>query len=161
MKGIKIGVSAFTWIASLVGVVVVALIMMNWESAYDDMDALYVLSNVPSISAPLGVGVNETYFLLLLAVVAWAVFWVVGFVLKPKAAIKSLISMVGIIVIMLFSVYVLGDSSFDPNWVNESERADYTDSFVKWISGGLMMTVVLAAIAVLALIYLEVNKIFK
>ncbi|NNE56201.1 MAG: hypothetical protein HKN32_09280 [Flavobacteriales bacterium] len=156
MKGIKIGLSAFTWLVALVGIVVCALLIVRWDAAWDDMTAFYIMDNIPEVALPLGIGMIETYVLLVVAAAAMIIFMVVDALLKPKVGMRLGVGIVGILIVLLFSVYVLGDSSYDPKWADDP----MTSGEVQWISGGLMMTLVLGLIAIVSLVLLEVKKIF-
>jgi len=157
MKGVKIALSVFTWAASIAGVVVCMLLMVRWNSDWENWSTLEVMRDLPEIMMPLVTGMNITYALMGVAVIAVLGFAIAGMIIKPKAGIKSLVGIAVVTVILLVSIYGLGGNT-DPWW---EVKYNLTSSTMQWISGGLIMSYIMGALAILALLFLEVNKLFK
>ncbi len=102
------------------------------------------------------IGLYLAYGLLILAVLAALVFPIMYIAKNPGESKYSLISIAIIIVIFLIG-YVLstGDTSgiFEKYGINPSQ--------FKVIGGGLIVVYVLAAIAVVSLIYSEIKSLFR
>jgi len=157
MKGIKIALSVLTWLASVSGIVICLLLMVRWNTDWESWSTLEVMRDLPEIMVPLVTGMTITYALLALAVFAVLAFAVVGMIMKPKAGVKSLIGIGVVAVILLVSIFGLGGGT-DPWW---EQKYDLTANTMQWINGGLMMAYIMGVLAILALVYLEVNKLFK
>jgi hypothetical protein len=97
------------------------------------------------------------YILIGLAVLFALLFPVIRMVTSPKNALKTLIGVVGMVVLVGI-MYLLAS---DEVLVITRENPDNVPSTLKWVGAGLNTMYVMFIAAVLAILYSEINKAFK
>lgn len=158
MKGIKIGLDVVKALVILITSILAIMIASNWDSAMEESGWLYVLNNEPSVASPLGGILTIFWILLIICVVAAVVFGIWAVVQNPKKNVRALIGIGLVVLIGLISYYGLADTTL-PSKLSVDEMP--TDSMVKTVTSGITMFYILGFLAIGALLYLEVSKIFK
>lgn len=97
------------------------------------------------------------YILIGLAVLFALLFPIIRMVTNPKNALKTLIGVVGMVVLVGI-MYLLAS---DEVLVITRENPDNVPSTLKWVGAGLNTMYVMFIAAVLAILYSEINKAFK
>lgn len=97
------------------------------------------------------------YILIGLAVLFALLFPIIRMVTSPKNALKTLIGVVGMVVLVGI-MYLLAS---DEVLVITRENPDNVPSTLKWVGAGLNTMYVMFVAAVLAILYSEINKAFK
>jgi hypothetical protein len=97
------------------------------------------------------------YILIGLAVLFALLFPIIRMVTSPKNALKTLIGVVGMVVLVGI-MYMLAS---DEVLVITRENPDNVPSTLKWVGAGLNTMYVMFIAAVLAILYSEINKAFK
>jgi hypothetical protein len=97
------------------------------------------------------------YILIGLAVLFALLFPIIRMVTNPKNALKTLIGVVGMVVLVGI-MYMLAS---DEVLVITRENPDNVPSTLKWVGAGLNTMYVMFIAAVLAILYSEINKAFK
>ncbi len=98
-------------------------------------------------------GIIIAYILLAVAVLAAIVFPIIHFIQHPKNAKRALVGIVALIVVVGISYALSSD-------VNPS-KMEITPEAVKQVDTGLFAFYILAALAIISLVYSEVSKFFK
>ncbi len=98
-------------------------------------------------------GIIIAYILLAVAVLAAVVFPVIQLVRSPKNAKQALIG-VGALIVVVGISYALGSGDNPSNM-------DITEEAARQVDTGLFAFYILAAVAVLSLVYSEVAKLLK
>ncbi len=98
-------------------------------------------------------GIIIAYVLLAVAVLAAIVFPIIHFIQHPKNAKRALIGIVALVAVIGIS-YALS-SDVIPS------KMDITPEAAKQVDTGLFAFYILAALAIISLIYSEVSKFFK
>ncbi len=157
MKGLKIGLDVVKGLVIFLGAVLAIMIASNWDGSYADSGWKFVLENVPDVTNPLNIMLAITWIVLLICVVAAAAFGILAVVQNPKKNVRALAGIGLVVVIGLIAYYGMADTSLPRNL----SEAPPGDSMLKIISSGISMFYVLALLAIVALLYLEVSKLFK
>lgn len=97
------------------------------------------------------------YFLLGLAALFTILFPLAHLVMNPKNSIKIFIAL-GLMVIIAIIAYSVSQVGFTELKLAKLET---TADTAKYVGAGLIFTYILAAIAVLAIIYASISKLFK
>ena len=97
------------------------------------------------------------YFLLIFTVVIIILFPIASIIMNPKNSIKIFISL-GVMVVLAIISYYLSQVNFTEL---QLEKLETTASTVKYVGAGLIFTYILAAMAVLSIIYASISRIFK
>ena len=97
------------------------------------------------------------YFLLIFTVVIIILFPIASIIMNPKNSIKIFISL-GVMVVLAIISYYLSQVKFTEL---QLEKLETTASTVKYVGAGLIFTYILAAMAVLSIIYASISRIFK
>ena len=98
------------------------------------------------------------YFLFVLTVALTLIFALVNIFTNPGGAKKALISIVGIGVLIVIAYFLASDQVLD---IPGYEGTGNNPSTLKWVGTGLITTYILAGIAFLAILYVEITRIFK
>jgi hypothetical protein len=93
------------------------------------------------------------YFLVIFT----AVITIAFLILNPKNSIKIFIG-IGLMVVIAIIAYSLSTVGFNDL---QLEKFGITSSTAKYVGAGLIFTYILAALAVLAIIYASISRIFK
>ena len=157
MKGLKIGLDVVKGLVIFLGAVFSIMIASAWDSTYAESGWKYVLDNVPDVTNPLSMMLAITWIVLAICIVAALGFGIKAVAQNPKKNVRALGGIALVIVIGLVAYYGIGDTSLPRNL----SEAPPNDSMLKIISSGLTMFYVLALLAIVALLYLEVSKLFK
>lgn len=102
---------------------------------------------------------NITLVALALCVIAALGFGILFFLTNIKQRLTTLLGIVGFVVIGLISFYVLADGTVLKAY--ETGGVTVTEGESIFAGGGIYMTYILGAIALGAIIWAEVSKIFK
>ncbi len=97
------------------------------------------------------------YFLVIFTAVITILFPLANIIMNPRNSIKIFIS-IGLMVVIAIIAYSLSQVSFTDL---KLEKLDVTASTEKYVGAGLIFTYFLAGLAVLAIIYASISKIFK
>jgi hypothetical protein len=97
------------------------------------------------------------YFLVILTAVITILFPLVFLFLNPKNSIKIFIA-IGLMVVIAIIAYSLSQVNFTDM---QLEKLDTTAETAKYVGAGLIFTYIMAALAVLSIIYASISKIFK
>jgi len=98
------------------------------------------------------------YILFGLAVIITLIFALVNIFTNPGGAKKALVSLVIIAILVGVSYLLASNQTLKmPGY----EGGGNTPVVLKWVGTGLIATYLLAAIAILAILYVEIVKIFK
>ncbi len=97
------------------------------------------------------------YFLLIFTAVIVILFPIVFLIMNPKNSIKIFISL-GVMVVIAIIAYSLSQNNFTELQLEELET---TADTVKNVGAGLIFTYILAALAVLSIVYASISRIFK
>jgi hypothetical protein len=100
-----------------------------------------------------------TLIALALCIVAALAFGLVFFLSNIKQRLTTLLGIVGFVVIGLISFYVLADGTVLKAY--ETGGATVTEGESIFAGGGIYMTYILGVIALGAIVWAEVSKIFK
>jgi hypothetical protein len=158
MKGLKIGLDVVKGLVIFLGAVFAIMIASNWDSSYADSGWKYVLENVPDVTNPLSMMLAITWIVLAICIVAALGFGIKAVAQNPKKNIRAVGGIVLVVIIGLVAYYGIADTSIPGNL---SEDIVPSDSMLKVISSGLTMFYVLALLAIVGLLYMEVSKLFK
>jgi len=97
------------------------------------------------------------YFLVIFTTVIIFIFPIASLIMNPKNSIKILISL-GVMVVLAIISYSLSQVNFTEL---QLEKLGTTASTVKNVGAGLIFTYILAALAVLSIVYASISRIFK
>jgi steroid 5-alpha reductase family enzyme len=97
------------------------------------------------------------YILLGLAILFSVAFPIIRMVTDPKNALKTLIGVAGMVIVVAI-MYLLAS---DEVLVIARENPDNVPSTLKWVGAGLNTMYVMFVLAVIAILYSEINKVFK
>jgi len=97
------------------------------------------------------------YFLVILTAVITILFPLVFLILNPKNSIKIFIA-IGLMVVIAIIAYSLSQVNFTEL---QLEKLDTTERTAKYVGAGLIFTYIMAALAVLSIVYASISKIFK
>jgi len=97
------------------------------------------------------------YFLLIFTAVIVILFPIIFLILNPRNSIKIFISL-GVMVVIAIIAYSLSTVNFTEL---QLEKLGTTASTVKNVGAGLIFTYILAALAVLSIVYASISRIFK
>jgi hypothetical protein len=97
------------------------------------------------------------YFLVIFTAVITILFPLAFLILNPKNSIKIFIG-IGLMVVIAIIAYSLSTVGFNDL---QLEKFGITSSTAKYVGAGLIFTYILAALAVLAIIYASISRIFK
>ena len=97
------------------------------------------------------------YFLVIFTAVITILFPLAFLILNPKNSIKIFIAL-GMMVVIAIIAYSLADVGISELRLEKLEASAAT---AKYVGAGLIFTYVMAALAVLAIIYASISKIFK
>jgi len=99
------------------------------------------------------------YILVGIAIVASLIFPLVQMITNPKNAKKSLLGILAVAVVV-FIAYIFSSSETLTFTGSDMEKYN-VPSLLKKVDTGIITTYILAAIAIIAMIYSETSKIFK
>jgi hypothetical protein len=97
------------------------------------------------------------YFLVIFTAVITILFPIVFLILNPKNSIKIFIG-IGLMVVIAIIAYTLATVGFTDL---QLEKLGITAGTAKYVGAGLIFTYILAALAVLSIIYASISRIFK
>ncbi len=98
-------------------------------------------------------GLWITYIAFIACAAMALIFGIVGMLSAGKRALPGLIGLGGFLA-LLFISYAMADGSVQPEW-------NISESTSKWIGAGITMTGIAAAGAVVAIVFGEINRMFK
>lgn len=161
MNKLKPVLTVFSAISILLGIIAaVWIVVAQGEVPAAEMkNARDVMRDYPSLSSGISLGLYESLILMIIAVAACLLAWIINTATNPKTGKSIFIGVIALAVLTLICVFGLGNGSFDPAWVDEGSTL--TSSGVQWISGGIFLTGALIFIGLLSIIYLEISKILK
>lgn len=150
-KSLKLGLSILKVGFALIGVIICLYILGVWDG-----DA----QNVEDIIMPLNIGLDVSYLGLLIGALGMLVFGLIRFFNHIRSNIPMLVGILGFIVLFLVSIFGLSDRTVDyDNWTADPSLLTETTSML--VGGGLISVYVMGAVAVLLIVYVELNKAFK
>ncbi|MEL6122481.1 MAG: hypothetical protein AAFQ02_00210 [Bacteroidota bacterium] len=153
--------------AILLGVAVSAIYLItvlgglssNGYSASDDLVA--VLKNNPEQKFGFfDLGLQLTLALIVIAVVAALLFGIWQLVTNIKGSLKWLIAL-AVIAIVFFAIYSSADTDANSVIGPTLQEFNISDNVSKLITGGLFTTLILAGLALVSGVLLEIYNIFK
>lgn len=97
------------------------------------------------------------YVLIITGVVASLLASLISLFLNPKGAVKILLILAGMVVLAIIS-YTLSTNEFS---ALQLEKLNISENTSRMVGTGLIFTYVLAGLAVLAIIFSAVSRIFK
>jgi hypothetical protein len=97
------------------------------------------------------------YFLVIFTAVITILFPLAFLILNPKNSIKIFIG-IGLMVVIAIIAYSLATVGFTDL---QLEKFGITGGTAKYVGAGLIFTYILAALAVLSIIYASISRIFK
>jgi hypothetical protein len=118
---------------------------------------LFTLLFYLNTEARAGMLINYGKILIVLGVAAAIIFPIIFIVMNPKNAIKIVIVLVGLLALAGLS-YVFASGSIEGAVY---EKFEVTASSSRMVGGALILTYVLAGLAVLAIVYSSISKMFK
>ena len=98
------------------------------------------------------------YFLFVLTVAITLIFSLVNIFSNPKGAKKALFSIVGIGILIGIAYMLASDQILN---IPGYEGTGNNPTTLKWVGTGLITTYLLAGIAFLSILYVEISRIFK
>lgn len=101
-------------------------------------------------------GLYFMYALVVVSVLAAVIFPLVNALQNPVGFFKSLIGVIGLIV-LFFICYAISDSTVKPVWA----VAGQTPASVKLVGAGLLTFYIVLFVALAGLIFSEINKAIK
>ncbi len=147
----------------LTGVIIAfAVILTGILIARSDSDmARNIGQAINEIGTTLNLFMIGTYVvagLTLLLVVGFSIF---NIFVNPKGAINALIG-IGVLALIIIISFMTASSDIDPLFVmHVAENIEVTDSLSRQVGAGLIATYILAALAILAILYSWVSKLIK
>lgn len=148
---LNMGTTALRVVIALLGVL---FIIMTITGSSTDADGQTVVSD--SGMTGISSGLMLTYFTIGLCVLAWLLFGLKGLFSDLANSKKVLMGFAGFIVLLLVG-YMLADSTVLGSWAEKG----VTEGTSKWVGAGLMSFYVFISVAVLAIIWSEVSRMFK
>ena len=100
---------------------------------------------------------NWGYFLLGLTILATLIAAFGNILLKPKGSLKILLILAVMVIVAVVS-YFLSTNEFT---AAQLEKLDITETTSRMVGAGLFFTYFLAAVALLAIVYSAVSRMFK
>lgn len=98
------------------------------------------------------------YILFGLAIVITLVFSIINVFVNPASAKKGLISVLFMLVVFVAGYLLASDTPLNmPGY----EGTDNVPQVIKWVGTGLNAAYILAGLAILSILYVEIAKIFK
>ncbi len=97
------------------------------------------------------------YFLVIFTAVITILFPIVSMIMNPKNSIKIFIA-IGVMVVLAIISYSLATVGLTDH---QLEKLGVTAGTAKYVGAGLIFTYILAALAVLSIIYASISKLFK
>jgi hypothetical protein len=97
------------------------------------------------------------YFLVILTAVITILFPIAFIIMNPKSSVKIFIG-IGLMVVLAIIAYSLSKVGFTDRQLEELE---VTSETAHYVGAGLIFTYILAALAVLSIIYASISRIFK
>lgn len=97
------------------------------------------------------------YFLVIFTAVITILFPIVNLIMHPKSSIKIFVAL-GLMVVMAIIAYSLSQVGFTDL---QLEKLGTTAETSKYVGAGLIFTYILGSLAVLAIIYASISRIFK
>ncbi len=119
--------------------------------------ALFTLLFYLDTEARAGMLINYGKILIILGAAAAVIFPIIFIVMNPKNALKIVIVLVGLLALAGLS-YAFASGSIEGAVY---EKFEVTASSSKMVGGALILTYVLAGLAVLAIVYSSISKMFK
>lgn len=160
MNRIKTILTVFSAIAMIAGIIISIWIMVAQTAVDPTMkDGYEIMAANPNLVNAIGSGIFESELLLILAIAACLIAWLIHTATNPKSGKSIFIGVIALAVITLVCVYGLGNDTANPKWMDADEQL--SSGTVQWISGGIFATGGLILIAILSVVYLEVGKMFK
>lgn len=153
-----------------VSVVIILVFLLNINMGFGDLgftsstDLVDVIKgdNPPEISF-FNFGLKVTIALVILAVVVWIVFGLIGLIFNFKGSLKFVISF-AVLIVLFFIFY--GSSEVETtgrlgDLLADSETYHVNGNISKYISAGIKTTLSLFGLSILTLIVSEVLSFFK
>lgn len=108
-------------------------------------------------------GLAITLALIVIGAVAAVLFGIYHLVTAPKNSVKLIISL-AVMAILFFALYSISSADFDTAigpTLMKFANTGITETVSKVISGGLMTTVIMAAVAIVGIVLFEIFNLFK
>jgi len=152
-KTLRVSLGILRSVIIAVGSILLIMIAQNsgTDETYNDGMANY--------GTQLDLVYTITLIALALCIVAALAFGLVFFLSNIKQRLTTLLGIVGFVVIGLISFYVLADGTVLKAY--ETGGATVTEGESIFAGGGIYMTYILGVIALGAIVWAEVSKIFK
>ena len=99
-----------------------------------------------------------SYFLFALTVAITLIFALMNIFTNPGGAKKALFSIVGIGILIVIAYFLASDQILE---IPGYEGTGNNPSTLKWVGTGLITMYLLAGIAFLSILYVEISRIFK
>jgi hypothetical protein len=102
------------------------------------------------------IGLYFLYFLLVVTIIAATILPIVNLFSNPKSLLRIVGGAVALILAFVLA-YSVSDGTLIPKWIAQQQ----TEFSVKMIGAGLIMLYIFLFGSILAMIFSEVNKLFK
>jgi hypothetical protein len=102
------------------------------------------------------IGLYVLYFMLGAAIIAATILPIVNLFGNPKSLIR-ISAGAAILLLAFFAAYSMADGTLIPKWIAQQQ----TEFNVKMIGAGLVMLYIFLFGSIIAMIYSELNKLFK
>lgn len=102
------------------------------------------------------IGLIVGYTLLIVAILAAVVLPLISAMQSPAAMLKSLYGVIALIVLFVIA-YAVSSSEVTPQW----RALGITEGVSKLVGGGLILFYITMVLAIIGLIYSEINKALK
>src|SRR5437016_1521276 len=102
------------------------------------------------------IGLYVLYFMLGVAIVVATILPIVNLFSNPKSLIR-IVGGAAILILAFVAAYSISDGTLMPGWI----ALEQTEFSIKMISAGLIMLYVFLFGSIIAMIFSEVNKLFK
>lgn len=139
-------------VGALISVLFIVIAFSNIPDGYDQLP-----KEEQFTTSAFNLGLYASILLTIVAFGLMIAFGVFQMATNPKAALKGIIGIVAI-AIVFFIAYSMGDATVKEKWAADF---DVTESVSKYVSGAMITSLILGAIAIVALIFAEVRNFFK
>lgn len=146
----KTGLSIARVVIAVIGLILCGLIISSADSDMAVTDAMVAQG------AKLDGALWITYILILLSAAAAVVFGLMNVLRNPKKNLGAILGVVAMILVLVVAYYGFAD-----NYVPEKFVSTVSPSVSQWTGAGLMTLYVIMVLTVVAVVYAEVNRLFK
>jgi hypothetical protein len=102
------------------------------------------------------IGLYVLYFMVAAAIIIATILPIVNLFSNPKSLIRIVIG-AAVLLLAFFAAYSVSDGTLLPGWIANQQ----TEFSIKMIGAGLIMLYIFLFGSIIAMIFSEVNKLFK